>query len=141
MRARTLAPCTYPTAAQPLTLFTCIVETGSFSRAAAGIDIPRHTTTNAIKKPETRLGVRLLERTTRQVRPTLDGQAFYDRCVHVLARIGANLPRTHELSQTFPPTLPAGLSARDFCLKHHRVPASTSSPSFHRRACLRLYWP
>jgi DNA-binding transcriptional LysR family regulator len=29
----------------------------------------------------------LLERTTRQVRPTLDGQAFYTRCVHVLSEL------------------------------------------------------
>ena len=70
-----------------LSLFTRIVETGSFSRAAAGLDIPRPTATNAIKALETRLGVRLLERTTRQVRPTLDGQAFYDRCVHVLGEL------------------------------------------------------
>lgn len=70
-----------------LRLFTRIVETGSFSRAAAGLDIPRPTATNAIKVLEHRLGVRLLERTTRQVRPTLDGQAFHDRCVHVLGEL------------------------------------------------------
>ena len=70
-----------------LSLFTRIVETGSFTRAADGLDIPRPTATNAIKSLETRLGVRLLERTTRHVRPTLDGQAFYDRCVHVLAEL------------------------------------------------------
>jgi DNA-binding transcriptional LysR family regulator len=70
-----------------LSLFTRIVEMGSFSSAAASLDIPRPTATNAIKALETRLGVRLLERTTRQVRPTLDGQAFYDRCIHVLAEL------------------------------------------------------
>ncbi len=70
-----------------LSLFTRIVEMGSFSSAAASLDIPRPTATNAIKALETRLGVRLLERTTRQVRPTLDGQAFYDRCVHVLGEL------------------------------------------------------
>ena len=70
-----------------LSLFTRIVETGSFTRAADGLDVPRPTATNAIKALETRLGVRLLERTTRHVRPTLDGQAFYDRCVHVLAEL------------------------------------------------------
>ena len=70
-----------------LSLFTRIVETGSFSSAAASLDIPRPTATNAIKALESRLGVRLLERTTRQVRPTLDGQAFYDRCVHVLGEL------------------------------------------------------
>jgi DNA-binding transcriptional LysR family regulator len=68
-----------------LQLFTRIVETGSFSRAADMLDMPRPTATYAIQQLEARLGVRLLERTTRQVRATLDGQAFYERCVHILS--------------------------------------------------------
>lgn len=70
-----------------LQLFTRIVETGSFSRAADMLDIPRASATHAIKQLETRLGTRLLERTTRQVRTTLDGQAFYERCVHILSEL------------------------------------------------------
>lgn len=70
-----------------LRLFTRIVETGSFSRSADMLDIPRASATYAIKELESRLGTRLLERTTRQVRPTLDGQAFYERCVHVLSEL------------------------------------------------------
>ncbi|RQP25528.1 LysR family transcriptional regulator [Piscinibacter terrae] len=72
---------------QTISLFTRIVETGSFSRAAEMLDIPRPTATNAIKELEARLGVRLLERTTRQVRPTHDGMAYYERCVHVLSEL------------------------------------------------------
>jgi DNA-binding transcriptional LysR family regulator len=72
---------------ESLQLFTRIVETGSFSRAADLLDIPRATATYAIKQLEARLSTRLLERTTRQVRPTLDGQAFYERCVHVLSEL------------------------------------------------------
>lgn len=68
-----------------LLLFTRIVELGSFTRAAGALDIPRATATHAIKALEARLGTRLLERTTRQVRATLDGQAFYRRCVALLA--------------------------------------------------------
>ncbi|WLH98063.1 LysR family transcriptional regulator [Pseudomonas hefeiensis] len=49
------------------------------------LNIPRATATLAIKELERQLGARLLERTTRQVRPTLDGQAFYERCKAVLA--------------------------------------------------------
>lgn len=67
-----------------LQLFTRIVEQNSFSRAADLLGIPRATATHAIKALETRLGTRLLERTTRHVRPTLDGQAYYERCVQVL---------------------------------------------------------
>lgn len=70
---------------ETLQLFTRIVETGSFTRAADMLDMPRPTATYAIQQLEARLGVRLLERTTRQVRPTLDGQAFYERCVLILS--------------------------------------------------------
>ncbi len=67
-----------------LQLFVRIVELSSFSQAAAALEIPRATATHAIKELEARLGTRLLDRTTRHVRPTLDGEAFYERCVHVL---------------------------------------------------------
>ncbi|CCN18400.1 LysR family transcriptional regulator [Bordetella bronchiseptica] len=70
-----------------LQLFTRIVELGSFSRAAAALDIPRATATHAIKQLEASLGARLLDRTTRHVRATPDGQAFYERCVHVLSEL------------------------------------------------------
>ncbi|MFJ5296232.1 LysR family transcriptional regulator [Pseudomonas sp. NPDC088368] len=70
-----------------LQLFTRIVELSSFSRAAAVLNIPRATATHAIKALENRLGIRLLERTTRHVRPTVDGQAFYERCVFVLSEL------------------------------------------------------
>jgi DNA-binding transcriptional LysR family regulator len=65
-------------------LFTRIVDLGSFTQAAAALDMPRATATHAIKELEARLHVRLLERTTRQVRTTVDGQAFYERCRHLL---------------------------------------------------------
>ncbi|MBB3103223.1 LysR family transcriptional regulator [Azomonas macrocytogenes] len=70
-----------------LQLFARIVEMGSFTRAAGALDIPRATATHAIKELEARLGARLLERTTRQVQPTLDGQAFYERCVRILGEL------------------------------------------------------
>jgi LysR family transcriptional regulator, regulator for bpeEF and oprC len=72
---------------ESLQLFARIVELGSFTRAAAALEIPRATATHAIKELEARLGTRLLERTTRNVRPTLDGRAFYERCVHVLSEL------------------------------------------------------
>lgn len=68
-----------------LRLFTRIVELGSFIKAAVALDVPRATATKSIKELEDRLGTRLLERTTRQVKPTLDGQSFYERCTRILA--------------------------------------------------------
>lgn len=72
---------------ESLQLFTRIVEVRSFGRAADMQNIPRPTATYAIKQLEKRLGTRLLERTTRLVRPTLDGQAFYERCVPLLSEL------------------------------------------------------
>lgn len=70
-----------------LQLFTRIVELGSFTEAAGALNIPRATATHAIKALEQRLGARLLDRTTRQVKPTLDGQVFYERSKRVLAEL------------------------------------------------------
>ncbi|MCV2368460.1 LysR family transcriptional regulator [Roseateles oligotrophus] len=66
-------------------VFVRIVERRSFTQAADDLQIPRATVSNAIQSLEARLGVRLLERTTRQVSPTLDGEAYYQRCLRLLA--------------------------------------------------------
>jgi DNA-binding transcriptional LysR family regulator len=68
-------------------LFSRIVEMSSFAQAAASLNIPRATATKAIKELEARLQVRLLERTTRQVRPTAEGQVFYERCCSLLREL------------------------------------------------------
>jgi DNA-binding transcriptional LysR family regulator len=65
--------------------FTRIVERRSFTRAAEDLGLPRSSVTDAVKALETRLGVRLLQRTTRQVSPTVDGEAYYQRCVSLIA--------------------------------------------------------
>jgi DNA-binding transcriptional LysR family regulator len=66
-------------------VFTRVVERRSFTLAAEDLGLPRSTVTDAVKALEARLGVRLLERTTRQVRPTLDGEAHYRRCLSLIA--------------------------------------------------------
>lgn len=68
-------------------VFTRVVERRSFSLAADDVGVPRSTVTDAVKGLEARLGVRLLERTTRQVRPTLDGEAYYRRCLSLIAEL------------------------------------------------------
>ena len=74
---------------QEMQIFTRIVERRSFSAAAEDLQLPRATVTNAIKRLERRLGARLLERTTRVVAPTLDGQAYYERASLILAELDA----------------------------------------------------
>jgi DNA-binding transcriptional LysR family regulator len=66
-------------------VFIRIVERRSFTRAAEDVGLPRSTVTEAVKQLEERLRVRLLQRTTRHVSPTLDGEAYYKRCLTLLA--------------------------------------------------------
>ena len=66
-------------------VFARIVERRSFTKAAEDLGLPRSSVTDAVRGLEARLGVRLLQRTTRQVSPTLDGEAYYRRCVSLIA--------------------------------------------------------
>jgi DNA-binding transcriptional LysR family regulator len=68
-------------------LFVRIVERRSFSQAALDLNLPASTATGGVKRLEARLGVRLLQRTTRHVSPTLDGEAFYRRCTTILGEL------------------------------------------------------
>ncbi|KQY13136.1 LysR family transcriptional regulator [Rhizobium sp. Root482] len=68
-------------------LFVRVVERSSFTNAATDLRLARSTVTEAIKQLEADIGARLLERTTRHVRPTLDGQAFYERCRSILSDV------------------------------------------------------
>lgn len=68
-------------------VFTRIVETGSFTRASdtTGLTTPRVSA--LLSTLEQHLGCRLLNRTTRRISLTEDGQAYYERCVGVLREI------------------------------------------------------
>jgi DNA-binding transcriptional LysR family regulator len=68
-------------------VFARITERRSFTLAADDLGLPRSTVTDAVKDLERRLGVRLLQRTTRHVSPTLDGEAYYQRCLSIMADI------------------------------------------------------
>jgi DNA-binding transcriptional LysR family regulator len=67
--------------------FVRVVERRSFTLAAQDLGLPRSTVTDAVKQLEARLGARLLERTTRHVAPTLDGEAYHRRCVALMAEL------------------------------------------------------
>lgn len=87
---------------QEMQVFVRIAERRSFSQAAEDLRIPRATVTNLVKRMEKRLGARLLERTTRQVRLTHDGETYYQRCVRLLADL-------EEADGAFLNTAPKGL--------------------------------
>lgn len=68
-------------------LFAAIVREGSFTRAARQLGITKQTASERIGKLEERLGVRLLERTTRRLRVTDAGATYYERCAAIAAQI------------------------------------------------------
>lgn len=68
-------------------LLVRVIERQSFTAAAAELGLSRSTATEAIKQLEARLGARLLERTTRTVVATVDGETYYRRCLAILADV------------------------------------------------------
>lgn len=68
-------------------VFTRVVESNSFTRAADTLHIPKASATIIIQQLEAHLKIRLLQRTTRSLGLTPDGAAYYERCVRILADI------------------------------------------------------
>ncbi|MBP2306803.1 LysR family transcriptional regulator [Azospirillum melinis] len=64
--------------------FAAVVETGSFTAAAARLGITKAVVSQQVAKLEEEVGASLLVRTTRKVRPTEAGMAFHRRCVVIL---------------------------------------------------------
>ncbi|MCP4808643.1 MAG: LysR family transcriptional regulator [Proteobacteria bacterium] len=67
--------------------FTRVVDEGSFTAAARSLGLPKSTVSRHVAALEDRLGVRLLHRTTRSLRPTDVGQAYYARAAAILADV------------------------------------------------------
>jgi len=69
--------------------FVTVVEEGSFTAAARRLGSPKSTVSKQVSRLEERLGVRLLHRTTRKLRLTETGQAYYERCQPAIAELRA----------------------------------------------------
>ena len=65
-------------------IFTRVVECHSFTQAAQLLGMQKSTVSRRIAQLEERLGVRLLNRTTRKLRLTEVGQAYYERCRQIM---------------------------------------------------------
>ena len=68
-------------------VFASVVELGGFSAAARALALTPSAVSKLVTRLEARLGVRLLNRSTRQVQLTAEGSVFYERSVRVLADI------------------------------------------------------
>lgn len=68
-------------------VFARVVELGSLSAAGRHLRLSPAVVSHRLQQLEGHLGVRLLNRTTRQVQPTEQGAAYYEACQDVLAAL------------------------------------------------------
>ncbi len=88
---------------QAMKTFVTVVESGGFTPAARKLDVSLSVVSRIVTELEAHLGVRLLTRTTRLVRPTATGAAYYENCRRILAEIDEA-----ELATTGAHTAPRG---------------------------------
>lgn len=101
-----------------LQVFIRVAQRRSFLLASEDLLIPRSTVTNVVKRMEARLGVRLLERTTRKVGLTHEGEAYYQRAINILSDL-------EEMDTAFSDTSPKGIlraNLQGTLAKHFVVP-------------------
>jgi DNA-binding transcriptional LysR family regulator len=83
-----------------MALFARVVETGSFSAAARALETTTSSVSKRVARLEERLGVRLLERTTRALAPTEAGHLFHDHCARILREVQAAEQAVTEMGST-----------------------------------------
>src|SRR5438876_3052112 len=69
--------------------FARVVDSGSFSAAAGRLKISKSAVSAHVQRLEERLGVRLLNRTTRRLSLSEAGSAYYRHCARILAEAEA----------------------------------------------------
>jgi DNA-binding transcriptional LysR family regulator len=84
--------------------FSIVVEKNGFAAAGRALDIPKSRLSRRIAQLEERLGVRLLQRSTRRFAVTDAGQRFYQHCQAVMAEAQAAEEAVAQLT-----TVPRGL--------------------------------
>ncbi|GIK98966.1 MAG: LysR family transcriptional regulator [Alphaproteobacteria bacterium] len=72
-----------------MVLLAEVAETGSFTQAGARVGMPKSTVSQRIAQLEERLGLRLLNRSTRHVSLTGSGQVYLEYCRRVRAEVSA----------------------------------------------------
>lgn len=104
-----------------LSAFVAVAEEGSFTRAAARLGVSQSALSQTIRGLEERLGLRLLNRSTRSVAPTEAGGRLLTRVQPALREIDDGLTQLSELREK-----PAGtirITADEFAVHHVLWPA------------------
>ena len=90
------------TTSEELTVFVQVVENGSFSRAAEQLAMANSAVSRVVKRLEEKLGVNLINRTTRQLRLTEEGSQYFRRVQKILQEMAAaeaEMLAAHEVPQ------------------------------------------
>lgn len=74
---------------EELVIFVAVVGSGSFSRAAVQLGQANSAISRSVKKLEMKLGVSLLNRTTRQLSLTEEGERYFRRVQSILQEMAA----------------------------------------------------
>lgn len=86
---------------QAMQAFIRVVESGTFTKAAQVLDLPKTAVSRLIAQLEVELGTKLLNRTTRKVSTTADGAAYYERALQLMSDL-AELEGTMSRAKTNP---------------------------------------
>ncbi len=68
-------------------VFARVVQSGSFTAAGRDLQMPKSTVSRKVTDLEDRLGVRLLQRTTRTLGLTDEGRTYYDFCARIIGEV------------------------------------------------------
>lgn len=112
-------------------LFARVVEAGSFTGAAKSLGVGKSSVSERVAALEARLGVRLLDRTTRRLTPTEAGRIYYERAREARSQAEAALNEIEALREE-----PAGLlrvGVTELLTRLHLVPALPAFLSAHPR--------
>ncbi|GLP99443.1 LysR family transcriptional regulator [Methylophaga thalassica] len=67
--------------------FVAVVQSGSFTRAADVLGLPKSSVSEAVKSLEQQIKTRLLQRSTRQINLTHDGKIYLEKCLSILEQV------------------------------------------------------
>jgi DNA-binding transcriptional LysR family regulator len=68
--------------------FICVVDAGTFTRAADMLNLPKSTVSRMVQALEKEIGAKLLQRTTRQLSVTEEGAVYYEGAVKLFDQLG-----------------------------------------------------
>ncbi|PLZ01762.1 LysR family transcriptional regulator [Burkholderia sp. WAC0059] len=78
-------------------IFLRVVREGSFSGAASALQVPKTTVSRRVQELERHLGAQLLHRTTRKLRLTEAGEAYFEQCHAIAGQLDAAEHAVHQL--------------------------------------------